>query len=368
MKLRIDQKELADAARRAFRRLPTNPPAPIMAGLVIEADDTAVTLSGFDYETSTRATLDADTLETGAAVVSGRLLADVAAALPAGPVDLVADDNNLTVTTPGNQFHLPLMPRDEYPSLPEPPESSGSINGALLAEALVHAASAAAAQKDATGQIEAFGGVHLVAGEGQLRMWASDRYRMVEHTMPWGGEDGSLLVPAPELAATAKMLAGGDVHIGFPKADGGTAALSNDRFAVTSRCIAARFPDIAAVFPAKDAAEGHAVFNARSLAEAASRASLVNDDKTPIRLAIGDGEAVVHGGQHGTSGASAIEATSDGIGDFSVAFNPHYLTSLLTPIGGQVRMWVTTPTKPVLIEPVDDEGYRACLMPVRLSR
>ncbi|MEF9521354.1 MULTISPECIES: DNA polymerase III subunit beta [unclassified Streptomyces] len=367
MKIRIDQKELADATKRAHRRLPTNPVTPIMAGLVLEADNDTVTLSGFDYETSTRAALEAEALEDGAVVASGRLLADVAGALPAGPVDLVADANNLTVTTPGNQFQMPLMPRHEYPSLPVPPEPSGTVNGALLADALVHAASAAMSQKDAVGQLEAFGGVHLVAGDEQLRMWASDRYRMVEHTIDWAGRDGSLLIPAAELAATAKTLADRDVTIAFPGPDLGVAALSGGGVTVTGRCIAAKFPDITRIFPKKEETEGNAVFDARDLADAVKRASLVNDDKTPIRLAIGDGEAVVHGGQHGTSGASTIAADIEGIGDFNIAFNPHYLNSLIAPIDGRVRLWLTTPTKPVLIEPVDGDTYRACLMPVRLS-
>ena len=35
MKLRIDQKELAEAARRAHRRLPNNPLNPVLAGLQV---------------------------------------------------------------------------------------------------------------------------------------------------------------------------------------------------------------------------------------------------------------------------------------------------------------------------------------------
>ena len=52
---------------------------------------------------------------------------------------------------------------------------------------------------------------------------------------------------------------------------------------------------------------------------------------------------------------------------FSIAYNPHFLASLLAPIDGQVRLWFTTPTKPALIEPVDDPTYRAVCMPVRLK-
>lgn len=368
MKIRIEQKELADAAKRAHRRLPNNPPVPIMAGLVIEATDAgAVTLSGFDYETSTRGTLDATVLEPGTVVVSGRMLADVAAALPAGPVDLVADEHHLDVTTPGNQFQLLLMPGNEYPALPEAPAESGTVDGALLATATVHASTVAMPQKDAVGRFEAFGGTHVQAVGGTLRVRASDSYRMVERTMPWTGDEGSLLIPAPDLAATAKALAAGAVTIGFPGPASGVAALSNKQVAVTGRCIATEFPNIDRFFPKKDEALGTATFDAADLVAAVKRAALVNDEEVkPIRISFDGQGATVSGGAGGPSGRSHIDVEQEGLNGFEIAYRPGYLTSLIAPIEGAVRMWFTTPTKPALVEPVDDDTYRAVLMPVRV--
>lgn len=367
MKIRIDQKALAAAAARAHRRLPTNPVVPIMAGLVLEASDTAVTLSGFDYETSTRATLDATVLEPGEAVVSGRMLADVTASLPDGAVDLVADEHHLDITTPDTQFQLPLMPRNEYPALPAAPEGSGVVDGALFATAAVHAAAAAMPQKDAVGRFEAFGGTHVEAVGNVLRVRASDSYRMVQHTMPWEGSDGSLLIPSPELAATAKALAGGEVTIGFPGDNNGVACLGNRQVAVTGRCIATAFPDIDRFFPSKDAAAGAATFDAAELAAAVKRAGLVNEeDAKPVRISFDAQGVTVTGGGDGPSGRSRIAADHDGLNGFQIAYRPGYLISLIAPIGGAVQMWFFTPTKPALIEPVDDPTYRAVLMPVRV--
>ncbi|MEV7034546.1 DNA polymerase III subunit beta [Streptomyces sp. NPDC093272] len=371
MKLRIDQKLLADAARAAHRRLPNNPINPILAGLLIEATGEQVTISGFDLETSTRAVLHADTLETGEALVSGRLLADVAANLPAGPVDVVADEREVTVTAPGTVFTLPSMTRGDYPALPTPPGAAGSIDGDLFAERVGHAATVAMAPKEAVGSRLHFGGVHVSTDGAVFTVEASDGYRIARHVIGWQpdtAEAGELLIPAADFATTVKQTAGGRVHLGFPGAGGGPASIASDTLTVTSRTIASEYADLDAHFPNPEAAAGSAVFDAEELTAAVKRAALVNDaEGKSIQIGFGDGHATVRGGHGGPTGSSRVDCETDSLDGFSIAYNPHYLASLLAPIGGQVRMWFTTPTKPALIEPVDDPTYRAVCMPVRLK-
>ena len=371
MKLRIDQRQLADAARRAHRRLPNNPLRPVLGGLLIEAGTDTVTLSGFDLETSTRAVLDADTLEPGASLVSGRLLADVAGALPAGMVDVVADDRECTVTAPGTTFTLPVMDLRDYPSLPEPPGVSGTVDGDRLAAAVTHAAQAAMTEKEAVGQLEGFGGVHVAADGDELVVSASDRYRIVRHRVPWtpGSDgDGSLLMPAAGIAVTAKQMAGQQVRLSFASPSGGVAALATDQLTVTSRTIAAAFPNIDGFFPKPEAAQGSAVFDSAELLAAVHRAGLVNDEESrAVRLSFDGGTVTVEGGHGGPSGRSSVDADTEGLDGFTAGYRPGFLASLLTPIDGQVRIWFTAPTKPVLIEPIDDDTYRAVCMPVRLT-
>jgi DNA polymerase-3 subunit beta len=370
VKLRIDQKQLADAAKRAHRRLPNNPLQPILGGLLLETDGDAVTISGFDYETSTRATLAADVLEPGHVLVSGRLLADVAAAMPAGPVDIVVDDNEATLTAPGTTFTLPTMDRRDYPALPEAPAPAGTVDGDRFAAAVVHAAQASMPDKEAAGSLEGFRGVHVAADGNHLTVSASDRYRIVRHRIPWaptGDVSGDLLVPAAHLAATAKQMAGGPVRVAFT-GDLTVAALANDTVTVTSRTIATPFPDIDGFFPDPAKAVGWMRVDAGELLEAVKRAGLVNDkDELPITLAFDRGQLTVSGGTEGSKGASRLDVEAADLDGFTAGYRPGFLGSLLTPIDGLVQVWFTTPNKPVLIEPVDDDTYRAVCMPVRLK-
>ena len=63
MKFTIDSSALADAVAWAARSLPARPTAPVLAGLLLEAKQTSLTLSGFDLEVSAQISLDTDVEE-----------------------------------------------------------------------------------------------------------------------------------------------------------------------------------------------------------------------------------------------------------------------------------------------------------------
>src|SRR3954469_9866948 len=99
VKFRVERDVLADAVAWTARALPIRPSAPVLAGLLIEAGSfegaDGLQLSTFDYETSARATLNADVSDEGRALVSGRLLADICRSLPNKPVEMSIDGNKV---------------------------------------------------------------------------------------------------------------------------------------------------------------------------------------------------------------------------------------------------------------------------------
>ena len=93
MKFSVERDVLTDAVAWAARSLPVRPSVPVLAGLLIETNDSGdgLVLSTFDYETSARATVPAAIQDEGKALVSGRLLADICRSLPQKPVHMAID-------------------------------------------------------------------------------------------------------------------------------------------------------------------------------------------------------------------------------------------------------------------------------------
>src|SRR5699024_4424845 len=119
------------------RTLPTRPPVPVLAGVMLEADSEGVLrLSTFDYEVSARAEIAAEVSEPGTGLGLGRLLAGISRSLPNKPIDVSLDGSKVELRCGSARFTLLTMPTGESPELPQLPPLQGSIDGAAFAEAI----------------------------------------------------------------------------------------------------------------------------------------------------------------------------------------------------------------------------------------
>ncbi|MDT4929105.1 MAG: polymerase subunit beta, partial [Pseudonocardiales bacterium] len=207
MKFRVERDALADAVTWAARSLASRPTLPVLAGLMLRVDGDQLSVSGFDLEASTEVDLEVTAGESGQALVSGRLLADITRALPPHPVDVAVDGSRLTIACGAARFTLPGMPVDDYPRLPSMPTTAGTVEGAEFAAAVAQVA--VAAGRDDT--LPMLTGVRLEIDGDQLTLAATDRYRLAVRELTWNPGDpaaaaAQVLVPARTLADAAKSL------------------------------------------------------------------------------------------------------------------------------------------------------------------
>jgi DNA polymerase III subunit beta len=376
VKFRVERDVLAEAVSWAARGLPTRPPVPVLAGLLVEAStDGSLTLSAFDYEVSARVSVGADVAEEGTVLVSGRLLADISRNLPDRPVDIATDGNKVTVACGSSRFTLLTMPADDYPALPAMPEASGRVAGDVFTLAVSQVTTAAG--RDDT--LPILTGVRVEIEGSTIKLLATDRYRLAERTLEWSpqGTDAAAvaLVPARTLADTARALgASADVELALARSGTGDGLIGFEagRRRTTSRLLDGEYPKVSAIFPSTS--DTHAVVETAPLVEAVKRVALVAERNAPVRLKFSDGQLSIEAGQSEDAQASeAIEASLDGE-EIEIAFNPQYL---LDGLGALHQPWArldfTLPTKPALLtgqaeqgaEP--DDSFRYVLMPIRLA-
>src|SRR6266508_6143586 len=82
MKFRVERDALADAVAWTAKSLPSRPSVPVLAGVLLRVSDGTLQVSGFDYEVSSQVGVEVHADADGAALVSGRLLAEITKALP----------------------------------------------------------------------------------------------------------------------------------------------------------------------------------------------------------------------------------------------------------------------------------------------
>jgi DNA polymerase-3 subunit beta len=375
VKIRVERDALADAVAWAARSLPARPPVPVLAGLLLDADEQTLSLSGFDYEVSARVDVEASIDEPGRVLVSGRLLNDIARSLPSRPVELVTEGQKVVVTCGSARFTLLTLPVEDYPSLPEMPGATGTVAAAELAAAVAQVSIAAG--RDDT--LPVLTGVRVEIEGQTVTLAATDRYRLAVRELAWTPEESGLsavaLVPARTLADTAKALAGsGSVTVALAATGTGEGLVGFEGSGrrTTSRLLDGEFPKYRSLLPSESASV--ATIETASFVESVKRVALVAERNTPIRLAFSDGMLTLEAGTGDEAQASeSIEATLDGDA-ITIAFNPGYLLDGLGALDAPfARLSFTTPTKPAVLvgAPAADgesiSSYRYLLMPVRLS-
>ncbi|MCW2770730.1 MAG: polymerase subunit beta [Aeromicrobium sp.] len=379
MKFRIERDTLADAVAWTARSLPHRPSVPVLAGLLIETAADGLTLSGFDYETSTRATLPAEVSADGRALVSGRLLAEIVKSLPARPVDVSLDGTKVQVVCGSARFSLATMPVEEYPQLPEMPTATGTVKSEDFSTA-VSQASAAAGRDE---MLPLLTGVRLELEGSTISLMATDRFRASLRDLQWYPEASDLsaqaLVPAKVLNETARSLTGGgDVTIAVSSGESGDGLIGfegvvgNGTRRTTTRLLEGDFPRVRQLFQA--AAETVAYVETQAFVDSVKRVALVAERNTPVRLTFSEGSLLLEAGSGEDAQASeSIEATINGA-DISIGFNPTYLLEGLSVMSDPVvHLSFTQHTKPAAISGVREIGadpdvaFRYLIMPVRLQ-
>jgi DNA polymerase III subunit beta len=386
VKIRVERDILADAVAWTARALPARPTVPVLAGMRLHAAG-ELTLSSFDYDVSAQATLPVDAEEAGSALVSGRLLAEISRSLPARPVQITSEAGKLVLTCGSATFTLLTMPEDEYPALPEMPQSAGSVGSDAFASAVSQ--SAIAAGRDDT--LPALTAIRIEIEGDTLTLISTDRYRLAVRELRWTparpGLSAAVLVPARTLAETARSLTSGaevSIALALPGEGGeqdgyGTAIGTADTGMIgfegggrqtTTRLIGGEFPRHQALLPKQVTAT--AEMPTTLLVDAVKRVALVAERNTAVRLAFSPGQLVLEAGASEEAQAvEVLEAGYDG-DELSIAFNPQFLLDGLSALDSDTaRMSFTEPGKPALITgkpaPDGEPDYRYLLMPIRLG-
>ncbi|WP_411078351.1 DNA polymerase III subunit beta [Streptomyces sp. cmx-10-25] len=369
MKLVIDHADLAAAVGYAARTLPSRPPVPVLAGLLLDATgNERLRVRAFDYEVSADTTVPATVTKPGRALVPGRLLADITATLR-GDVHLALDNTRLTLRAGSARFTLPLLPLEEYPTLPEPGDVTGTLSAPAFAEAVVQVACAVSREE----ALPVLTGVSLRHDHeaGTLTLSATDRYRYAVRTVPWKDAalpDTGAVIPGRALLDAVKAVADdATVDLALPER-GGLFALRGEQHTTTIRALDGELPKYSSLFPTEFAHT--ATVEIASLKAAVQRVALVSPKKDgPIRLTFtGDGTLVLESGSGDDAQAlDAVDTALDGDG-LSIAFNPAFLLDGLSALTAEsVRFDFTSSTKPAVLRGhgSDDHALRYLLMPIR---
>jgi DNA polymerase-3 subunit beta len=374
MKFVVERDSLVDAVNWVSKSISNRPITTALLGIVINAED-EITLSGSDLETSAKAKFAAQVSQKGKVLVPGRLLAEISRSLPAKPITFNLEGSRVLVSAGSAKFTLPTLPIAEYPTLPELPQTSGSLNSDLFATAVNQVAIAAG--KDDS--LPTLTGVFVEINKNQITLAATDRYRLAVRELNWSAQDAAIettsLLRARTLADAAKSLIGtSQVSIALAPANTNEKLVGfiSDGKAMTSRVLDGSFPPFRHLLPSESTAE--AIIEVAPFLDSVRRVALVTDKTVPLRLNFSNNSLVLEAGTGDEAQASEKLDINYKGEEINIAFNPTFLTDGLNAINTAfVHTAFTGANKPAVLtgqtEPTSAPitNYKYLLMPMRYS-
>lgn len=377
MKFRLSRDVFSDAVQWTSRAVQQRPTIPILSAVRLTAAEDELELSSFDYEVSARSKVNATVIEPGEALVSGRLITEIARALPNQEVTVTLDGSRVDVECGRAKFALGTMPLEDYPDLPTMPDSSGTVEGGELQRAINQVT--IATSKDDT--LPLLTGVRVEIDGDRITLLATDRYRLAQRDLHWSPADktitAEMLIKAKVLTDVARNLGGGGtVDVSLTQARGG------DRTAIvgftagdrqeTSSLIDGDYPPVRKLFPESTPLEY--VCRRQDLLEAVKRVSLVVEGKTPVRLIFDNEALTLEAGQGEVAQAQEEVVLVRGEEPLRTAFNHVYLAEGLAALDTEfVRFGFTDANKAAVMlgQPEEsgeaDDSFKYLLMPIRFG-
>jgi DNA polymerase-3 subunit beta len=339
-----------------------------LSGVQLVASSDGCELRATDMDVGLRVPLEAEVLREGVIVLPARLLLDVVRSLPAPRVslELRSSQQDVEIVSGNATFHIRTLRAEDFPPFPEPdPETAVSLPaGAFVSTALKVAGSAS---RDETRPV--LTGILVSASERELRMVATDSYRLSvkETTLETQLRSGfEVNVPAralQELARVAAHVEDEQLEVSVRQSQvlfvlGGVV--------LSSRLIDGQFPNYRQLLP--ESFEHELRVSSAEFTEVVRRISLLAQKNAPLRLSFKPGELTVSAQTPDVG--EALESLPVAFqGDpLEIGFNPEFLRAGLEAIEeGDVLVKLISPLRPGLIEAADESRFQYLIMPIRLN-
>jgi DNA polymerase-3 subunit beta len=368
VKISLQRDALLTQLQTVTRVASTRSAIQALSGVQVSVAESGSELRATDMDVSLRVPLEAETVREGIVVLPARLLLDVVRSLPAPQVslELRAAEQDVELKSGNATFHIRTLRAEDFPPFPEPSAEDGvSVPvGAFIATALKVAGSAS---RDETRPV--LTGILVSASERELRMVATDSYRLSvkETTLETPLASAfEVNVPARALQELARVAAGaeeGQLRVSVLQ---NQVVFELDGVVLSSRLIDGQFPNYRQLLP--ETFEHELRIAAGELTDVVRRISLLAQKNAPLRLAFNPGELTVSAQTPDVG--EALESMPVAFqGDaLEIGFNPDFLRDGLEAVeDGDVVLKLISPLRPGLLESGDDGGFQYLIMPIRLN-
>ena len=349
----------------------TNPVVPILENFLFEINDSKLTITASDLQTSMITELEIESKESGSIAVPAKILIDTLKNLPEQPVNFSIDEQTYSVEISSDNGRYKLS-GENATDFPKVPSVSDDFSVEMSSDVL---AKAVASTIFATSNDElrpAMTGVYVNLGDSNTTFVATDGHRLIRYRRSDVKSDNgsAIIIPrkALNLLKTTLPVDEVPVRIEFNMAN---AFFNFGSIKMICRLIDERFPDFENVIP-KDNKNKMVIDRAELLSSLRRIAIYANKTTHQVRLKITGSELQISAEDLDFSNEANERLSCEHDGeDIEIGFNARFLIEMLSNAEAkEVEFQFSAPNKAGLIVPrekEDNEDILMLVMPVMLN-
>jgi DNA polymerase-3 subunit beta len=344
---------------------------PILDNFLFELNQSKLTISASDLETTMSSTIDVESESEGSIALPARLLLDTLKTFPEQPLTFVIEDNNtVEISSSHGKYALAYADGEEFPNAVSVEDASTTtIMGDILATAI--SKTIFAAGNDDLRPV--MSGVFFQFAQDSLTFVATDAHKLVKYTRNdvSATESAEFIMPKKPLNLLKGILAGSedDVLVEYNESN---AKFTFDNSVLICRLIDGKYPNYEAVIPKEN--PNKLVIDRTQFLNSVRRVSIFSNKTThQIRLKIAGAELNISAEDIDYSNKAEERLSCDYQGDdMQIGFNSRFLTEMINNLNSDnVQLEMSLPNRAGILTPVDglDEGEHITMlvMPVMLN-
>jgi len=364
MRITTKKQILLDSLHAVIGAVAQKNTLPILSNLLIECNSTSLTITATDLDIGITHTQEAGVVEQGSVTVPAKKFFDIIKELPDEDINILTKKNNTIHITAGNSiFKILTTPKDEFPNIPTPGNTSDIVIGQKILKEMLLKTSFAMSKEETRYVLN---GICVETQQNKLQLIATDGRRLAIINKPAKikeTEQKRYIIPSKTIQELQKILSEeGDIVI---KLTNNQILFNTQNTQIISRLIEGEFPNYQQAIPAKTGT--FFTVTTEKLAPAIRRAGLfTTTESQAITLHLTKNKLTL------TKTTPEIGETTETVdvvyagAEIQIGFNPAYLLDVLKNIHTEtITMELTGPEKPGVLR-VGDE-YIYIVLPMQIT-
>ncbi len=368
MKVVIPLGELQRKMNAISTVVPGKTTMPILATVLINADDEGLQFSATDLDISVTSKVKGKIAEKGSIAIPAKKIAEIVKSLSGEEVTMGVTEGKLTLVCEKSQFSINGRNPEDFPKIPKQESKSSfsfdpNLLGSLIQKTIY------AVSTDLTRP--ALCGVLWEVDKKGVAMISTDGHRLakVELTMEVGEVERMNVIVPPKALSTLKSFSEGAEEI---KVSIGENSISFDMVetSIYSRLLEGPFPNYKKVIPANNKKE--LVVDRAKLADATKRVAILADALThQVIFSLGKNSLTLHVNTQDLGEAKEEIEASFSEEPMDIGYNAAYILDIMRTIDAdEVSILLDRPDNAGMVTPVPESGnikHTCIIMPLRIS-